>query len=111
LILTNLFKTQPVIQSKQIAMNTFTLTRYQQIDEKPLVILIDTKHTNDKTCSNLEDLYKQICQQGEKIYFVADSKDNRLHGLDNWNDHLFTHKSVINKISNYLNSKNEKYNG
>ena len=87
----------------------FTVTRYNGIGETPIVILIDHSYTNDATFDNLEDLKNFLIKKNELVYFVADSKDNRINSLDNWNDNIYpyNHGDVVDRISNYLDLKNE----
>lgn len=89
---------------KTMKTHTFTITRYTSIAEFPTVILIDNPIKNGLTFNNLADLSSALEKRNELVYFVADSNDNRIPGLDNWNDDKFpyNHHNVIDRIGNYL---------
>jgi hypothetical protein len=85
-------------------MKTFTITRYLGISETPTVILIDNPIKDGLTFTTLNDLSEALKKRNELVYFVADFNDNRIHGLDNWNDNIYpyNHDAVIDRIGNYI---------
>ncbi len=87
---------------------TYTVTRYTSIGECPLVILINNSVKSGITVNSLDELRTILNEKGQLVYFVADKDDNRISGLDNWNDNIFpyNHDDVVNRIANYVNNSN-----
>lgn len=87
---------------------TYTVTRYPWIGERPLVILINNPVKSGITVNSLDELRTILNKIGHLVYFVADKDDNRISGLDNWNDNIFpyNHDDVVDRIANYVNNLN-----
>lgn len=86
-------------------MTTFTLTRYMGIGEAPLVILINHPYKGSSVFNSIEELKEELLKKNEKIYFVADSKDNRINDLSTWHCDNFSSldtELLLHKLNNYL---------